>query len=142
MKNRLSWAPTWLRAYGRLDFRGDVLAGLVVAVMLVPQAMAYAMLAGLPPVYGLYAATLPLVAYAFFGTSRQLAVGPVAIVSLLVADACSRLAEAGAGGAAGLAGLAALLALLVGVIQVLTSPVAAILIARATYVAITSKEHP
>jgi len=118
MKNRLSWVPTWLRAYGRQDFRGDVLAGLVVAVMLVPQAMAYAMLAGLPPVYGLYAATLPLVAYAFFGTSRQLAVGPVAIVSLLVADACSRLAEAGAGGAAGLAGLAALLALLVGVIQV------------------------
>lgn len=117
MKNLLSWAPTWLQAYGRLDFRGDVLAGLVVAVMLVPQAMAYAMLAGLPPVYGLYAATLPLVAYALLGTSRQLAVGPVAIISLLVADAGAGLVSAGADGAT-IAGLAALLALLVGAIQV------------------------
>ncbi|HOG51905.1 MAG TPA: sulfate permease, partial [Lentisphaeria bacterium] len=78
---------------------------------------AYAMLAGVPPVYGLCAATLPLVAYAFLGTSRQLAVGPVAIVSLLTADACSRLVEAGAD-VADVAATAALLALLVGAIQV------------------------
>ena len=117
MKKRIFSVPSWLLGYGKQDLRGDAQAGLVVAVMLVPQAMAYAMLAGLPPVYGLCAATLPLVAYAFFGTSRQLAVGPVAIVSLLTADACSRLVDAGAD-VATVAGIAALLALLVGAIQI------------------------
>ncbi|MGI6495099.1 MAG: SulP family inorganic anion transporter [Kiritimatiellia bacterium] len=108
---------TWLRSYSRQDLRKDCIAGLVVAVMLVPQAMAYAMLAGLPPVVGLYASTVPLLAYALLGTSRQLAVGPVAIVSLLVADAC-----AGPAGAAAdlttIASRAAALALLVGAIQI------------------------
>lgn len=117
MKKRMFWIPSWLSGYDKHDLRGDAQAGLIVAVMLVPQAMAYAMLAGLPPVYGLCAATLPLVAYALFGTSRQLAVGPVAIVSLLTADACSRLVEAGAD-VATVAGVASLLALLVGAIQV------------------------
>jgi len=117
MKKRIFSIPSWLLGYGKQELRGDAQAGLVVAVMLVPQAMAYAMLAGLPPVYGLCAATLPLVVYAFFGTSRQLAVGPVAIVSLLTADACSRLVEAGSD-VATTAGTAALLALLVGAIQV------------------------
>lgn len=66
---------------------GDIGAGLTVGVMLIPQGMAYALIAGMPPVYGLYAALVPLVVYAFLGTSGQLAVGPVAVVSLLVAAA-------------------------------------------------------
>jgi SulP family sulfate permease len=85
----------WLRNYKRNDIRGDLSAGAIVAVMLVPQGMAYAMLAGLPPVMGLYASTLPLIAYALFGTSRQLAVGPVAMMSLLVFAWVSPLAEPG-----------------------------------------------
>jgi SulP family sulfate permease len=82
--------------------------------MLVPQAMAYALLAGLPPAVGLYAATIPVIVYAMFGTSRQLAVGPVAIVSLLTASALAPLVEEGS---AGYLGAAALLALMVGVVH-------------------------
>ncbi|NBV73681.1 MAG: sodium-independent anion transporter, partial [Actinobacteria bacterium] len=82
--------------------------------MLVPQGMAYALLAGLPPEIGLYASTLPLLAYALFGTSRQLAVGPVAIVSLLTASALAPLYEQGT---TGYISAAALLALLVGLIH-------------------------
>jgi SulP family sulfate permease len=85
----------WLRNYKRNDIRGDLSAGAIVAVMLVPQGMAYAMLAGLPPVMGLYASTLPLIAYALFGSSRQLAVGPVAMMSLLVFAGVSPLADPG-----------------------------------------------
>mgnify|MGYP003702412659 CR=1 FL=1 len=81
-----------LREHGRGDLRGDLTAGLTTAVMLVPQGMAYAMLAGLPPIVGLYASTVPLLLYALFGTSRQLAVGPVAMVSLLVAAGVGALA--------------------------------------------------
>ena len=108
---------TWLRTYSRQDLRKDIIAGLIVAVMLVPQAMAYAMLAGLPPVVGLYASTVPLLAYALLGTSRQLAVGPVAIVSLLVADACAGPAGTVADMAT-IASRAATLALLVGAMQI------------------------
>ncbi len=104
----------WLPAYSKNDFKGDLSAGLTVGVMLIPQGMAYAMLAGLPPIYGLYAATVPLVLYAIFGTSRQLAVGPVAMVSLLVAGGVGILAEAGS---AQYIQLAIVLALLVGIIQ-------------------------
>ena len=75
----------WLPNYKRTDLKGDIPAGLTVGIMLIPQGMAYAMLAGLPPIHGLYAVTVPLVLYVLFGTSRQLAVGPVAIVSLLTA---------------------------------------------------------
>lgn len=81
-----------LRRYRREALGGDVAAGLTTAVLLIPQAMAYAMLAGLPPVVGLYASIVPLVLYAMVGTSRQLAVGPVAIVSLLVADGLASVA--------------------------------------------------
>ena len=88
-------ALEWMRAYDREDLPGDVVAGLTVAVMLIPQGMAYAMLAGLPPIVGLYASVLPLLAYAFLGTSRQLAVGPVAMVSLLVATGVGAIAEPG-----------------------------------------------
>src|SRR5690606_34484735 len=73
----------WGRHYRRPTLRGDLTAGLTVAVMLVPQAMAYAELAGMPPVTGLYAAIVAIVAYALLGTSGSLAVGPVAITSLL-----------------------------------------------------------
>ncbi|HBO43956.1 MAG TPA: sodium-independent anion transporter, partial [Planctomycetaceae bacterium] len=88
-------AYDWLRNYNRADWRSDLIAGAVVAVMLVPQAMAYAVLAGLPPVMGLYASTVPLLVYALFGTSRHLAVGPVAIISIIVFARCSLLAEPG-----------------------------------------------
>jgi sulfate permease, SulP family len=107
-------AVAWLRNYRRSDLGGDVTAGFTVAVMLIPQGMAYAMLAGLPPVIGLYASTVPLIVYALFGTSRQLAVGPVAIVSLLTFTGISALAEPGSGR---FVALAAMLALMTGVIQ-------------------------
>lgn len=112
------WLPAldWLKNYQRADFPADLLAGLVVAVMLVPQAMAYATLAGLAPVTGLYAATLPLVVYAFFGSSKHLAVGPVAIVSLLTFTGVASVAEPGS---AEFVAYAALLALMVGSLQFL-----------------------
>ncbi len=83
----------WIATYDRKQFQGDLAAGLTVGVMLIPQGMAYAMIAGLPPIYGLYASTLPLIIYALLGTSRQLAVGPVAMVSLLTATGVAALAE-------------------------------------------------
>ena len=75
----------WLPKYSKDQLSGDLSAGLTVGVMLIPQGMAYAMLAGLAPIHGLYAVTVPLILYAIMGTSRQLAVGPVAMVSLLTA---------------------------------------------------------
>jgi SulP family sulfate permease len=100
--------------YRRRFLVGDLMAGLIVAIMLVPQSMAYAMLAGLPPQTGLYASILPLVLYGLFGTSRALAVAPVAIVSLLVATALGPLAEVGS---ASYVQLALTLALLVGLVK-------------------------
>jgi SulP family sulfate permease len=82
----------WLR-YRREDLPGDLIAGLVTATLLVPQSMAYALLAGLPPQAGLYASILPVIAYGFLGSSRALSVGPVAIISLLVASGLEPLAE-------------------------------------------------
>ena len=82
----------WGRSYGVATFTDDLLAAVIVTIMLVPQALAYALLAGLPPQVGLYASILPLVAYAVFGTSRTLAVGPVAVVSLMTAAAASQVA--------------------------------------------------
>lgn len=82
----------WISSYNKEMLTGDIVAGLTVGIMLIPQGMAYALLAGLPPVYGLYAALIPQVVYAFLGTSRQLAVGPVAMDSLLVATIVSALA--------------------------------------------------
>jgi len=77
----------WLPNYKKEWLKGDVGAGLTVGVMLIPQGMAYASIAGMPAVYGLYASIIPILIYAIFGTSRQLAVGPVAMVSLLTATA-------------------------------------------------------
>ena len=90
MKQRLArYLPmlAWARHYDRAAATKDSLAALIVTLMLIPQSLAYAMLAGLPPVTGLYASMLPLIAYTLFGTSRTLAVGPVAVVSLMTAAA-------------------------------------------------------
>jgi len=87
--------PSWLSAYRREWLPGDLTAGLIVTVMLIPQSLAYAMLAGLPPQMGLYASILPIIAYAAFGTSMTLAVGPVAVISLMTASALQPLAPAG-----------------------------------------------
>jgi SulP family sulfate permease len=85
----------WVRNYQRADLGPDVIAGLTTAVMLVPQAMGYALLAGLPPIHGLYASVAPILMYAVFGTSRHLAVGPVAMDSILVAGAVGAIAAVG-----------------------------------------------
>ncbi len=106
----------WLSQYDKNFFKNDLIAGLTVGVMLIPQGMAYAMLAGLPPVYGLYSATIPLIIYAVFGTSRQLAVGPSAMVSLLTLTAVGTLATVGSGE---FIQFAIGMALLVGVIKLL-----------------------
>ncbi|MBU2885872.1 sulfate permease [Gilvimarinus agarilyticus] len=103
-----------LRNYDVSGLKGDAVAGVTAGVMMVPQGMAYAMIAGLPPVYGLYAAIFPQVVYAWFGTSRQLSVGPVAMDSLLVATGISALAVAGT---SDYIGLAILLALMIGLLQ-------------------------
>ena len=86
---------SWLRHYRRADLGADARAGLTTAVMLVPQAMGYALLAGLPPIHGLYAAVAPILLYAMLGTSRHLAVGPVAMDSILVASAVGAIATVG-----------------------------------------------
>lgn len=104
----------WLPNYSRADWRGDWPAGLTVGIMLIPQGMAYAMIAGLPVVYGLYAALLPQIVYGFLGTSRHLAVGPVAMDSLLVAAGLTGLALAGS---EHYISLALLLALMMGLLQ-------------------------
>ena len=87
----LSWAPAYTKTQGQ----SDLVAAVIVTIMLVPQSLAYAMLAGLPPQVGLYASILPLIAYALFGTSRALAVGPVAVVSLMTAAAVGQVAAPG-----------------------------------------------
>lgn len=112
----LSFIPAidWIKNYKKSWLNGDLSAGLTVGVMLIPQGMAYSMLAGLPPIYGLYAVTIPLIIYAFLGTSRQLAVGPVAMVSLLIASGVGQLAETGT---ETYTAYAIALALLVGIIQ-------------------------
>ncbi len=102
----------WGAAYSRETFSSDLLAAVIVTIMLIPQSLAYAMLAGLPPEAGLYASILPLVAYAVFGSSRTLAVGPVAVVSLMTASAAG---TAAATGHIDNASAALLLALLSGV---------------------------
>ena len=85
----------WVPTYDQKTFTSDLLAALIVTLMLIPQSLAYAMLAGLPPEVGLYASIAPLVLYMFFGTSRVLAVGPVAVISLMTAAAIGEHASAG-----------------------------------------------
>lgn len=85
----------WVPAYRGQTLVSDLVAAGIVTIMLIPQSLAYAMLAGLPPVVGLYASMAPLVVYALFGTSRTLAVGPVAVISLMTAAAAGQVAPAG-----------------------------------------------
>ena len=106
----------WGRTYDGEVFASDLLAAVIVTIMLIPQSLAYAMLAGLPPEVGLYASILPLAAYALFGTSRTLAVGPVAVVSLMTASAIGPIATAGS---TGYVAAAVMLALISGAMLVL-----------------------
>jgi MFS superfamily sulfate permease-like transporter len=109
--------PKWLPELRNKDvLRADFIAGLTVALILIPQSMAYAQLAGLPPYYGLYASLMPTMIAAFFGSSRQLATVPVAMVSLMTAAALDPLATAGS---EAFVGYAVLLALMVGLFQLL-----------------------
>lgn len=105
-----------LKSLTRKELSSDLIAGLTVAVMLIPQGMAYALLSGLPPIYGLYAALVPLLIYPFFGSSPYLSVGPVALVSILVFSGLSAFAEPMS---QEFIELAILTALLAGTIQVL-----------------------
>ena len=86
MAHRLTLVP-WLKGYRPGDAAADGMAALIVTLMLIPQSLAYALLAGVPAQMGLYASILPLIGYALFGSSRTLAVGPVAVVSLMTAAA-------------------------------------------------------
>lgn len=112
MLNRALPCLTWLRRYDLATFQGDGLAAVIVTIMLIPQSLAYALLAGLPPEVGLYASMLPLLGYALFGSSSALAVGPVAVVSLMTAAAVG---EVAASGTADYASAALALAFLSGV---------------------------
>ncbi|NJM50351.1 MAG: sulfate permease [Sphingomonadales bacterium] len=103
----------WGKGYGGAMLTNDLIAALIVTIMLIPQSLAYAMLAGLPPEIGLYASMLPIIAYALFGTSRTLAVGPVAVVSLMTLAAAGNV---GTPGSAEFIAAALVLALLSGVI--------------------------
>ena len=85
----------WARGYNRTTLSSDLVAAVIVTLMLIPQSLAYAALAGLPAEVGLYASIAPLLLYAVFGSSRVLAVGPVAVVSLMTATAIGDLAQAG-----------------------------------------------
>ncbi|WP_281968713.1 SulP family inorganic anion transporter [Roseovarius nanhaiticus] len=88
----------WGRRYDRASLGDDVMAAVIVTIMLIPQSLAYALLAGMPPEAGLYASIAPILLYAIFGTSRALAVGPVAVVSLMTAAALGQVAEQGSVG--------------------------------------------
>ena len=88
----------WGREYNRAAFSNDMIAAVIVTIMLIPQSLAYALLAGLPPEAGIYASIAPIILYAIFGTSRALAVGPVAVVSLLTASAVGQVADQGTAG--------------------------------------------
>ena len=104
----------WLRGYERSDLPHDLSAGLIVAVILVPQGMAYALLAGLPPIHGLYASIVPAIVYALFGTSRHMPVGPPALMALLTFAGVSAVARPGS---EEYLSLALLLALMAGALQ-------------------------
>ena len=106
----------WLPNYKKEQLKGDFIAGITVATVLIPQGIAYALIAGLPPIYGLYSALIPQIVYAVFGSSRQVAIGPVAMDSLIVAAGVSTIALAGS---ESYISIAIFLAFLVGAIQLL-----------------------
>ncbi|MDH0032071.1 MULTISPECIES: sulfate permease [unclassified Acinetobacter] len=109
-------ALKWLKTYHPTHFKADVVAALIVLAMLVPQGMAYAMLAGLPPVMGIYASILPMIIYAFTGSSTTLSIGPVAIISMMVFSALQPLFAIGS---TAYIEAACLLAILVGIISLI-----------------------
>ncbi|KAL2329633.1 hypothetical protein Fmac_017214 [Flemingia macrophylla] len=118
---RLEWIEfflpclRWIRTYKWREYlQLDLVAGITVGVMLVPQSMSYAKLAGLQPIYGLYSAFVPIFVYAIFGSSRQLAVGPVALVSLLVSNVLGSIADSSS---ELYTQLAILLSLMVGIME-------------------------
>ena len=88
----------WGARYDRAALSNDLIAAVIVTIMLIPQSLAYALLAGMPPEAGIYASIAPIMLYAIFGTSRALAVGPVAVVSLMTAAAVGNIAESGTAG--------------------------------------------
>ena len=106
----------WLPKYSKEQLQGDIVAGITVATVLIPQGIAYALIAGLPPIYGLYSALIPQIVYAIFGSSRHVAIGPVATDSLIVAASISTIALIGS---ESYIAIAIFLALLVGTIQFL-----------------------
>jgi SulP family sulfate permease len=111
----------WGRAYSRQTLTGDLVAAAIVSIMLIPQSLAYALLVGVPPQVGLYASMAPLVLYAVFGTSRALAVGPVAVASLMTAAAAGQVAAQGTpeflGAAVALSTVTGLLLVLMGMLR-------------------------
>ena len=109
-------ALKWLKTYHPKHFKADVVAALIVLAMLVPQGMAYAMLAGLPPVMGIYASILPMIIYAFTGSSTTLSIGPVAIISMMVFSALQPLFAVGS---TAYIEAACLLAIMVGIISLI-----------------------
>ena len=109
-------ALSWIKEYNKDWFRSDLSAGMTVGIMVIPQAMAYALIAGLPPIYGLYAAFMPLLIYAIFGTSRQMSLGPTALIALLTGAGVGALASQGT---EEYLQLAILLAFMVGIIQLI-----------------------
>ena len=121
--NLLHYIPAWdwIKDYNRKLFADDAMAAVIVTVMLIPQSLAYALLAGLPAQVGLYASIFPLLGYAIFGSSRVLAVGPVAVVSLLTASSIGAIAEAGSiaylDAAIALAFLSGIFMMLLGVLR-------------------------
>ena len=144
----LDWAP----GYGRREFADDSLAAVIVMIMLIPQSLAYAMLAGLPPEVGLYASIVPLMVYTFFGSSRTLSVGPVAVLSLMTAAALGRLdlpsVEAYVTAAMTLALMSGLILLLLGFLRLgflanfLSHPViAGFITASALIIALSQLQH-
>ena len=142
----------WGRRYDRGALSNDLIAALIVTIMLIPQSLAYALLAGLPPEAGLYASIAPILFYAIFGTSRALAVGPVAVVSLMTAAALGQVAEQGSMGyavaALTLAGLSGLMLLALGVFKLgflanfLSHPViAGFITASGVIIAVSQLKH-
>ncbi len=107
---------TWLPQYKKTFLKSDIIAGLTVGIMLIPQGMAYAQIAGMPLVYGLYASVVPAIIYVIFGSSFHLSVGPTAVLSILVASSIGQLADTGT---QTYIELTILLALIIGLIQLL-----------------------
>ncbi|HAG71096.1 MAG TPA: sodium-independent anion transporter, partial [Gammaproteobacteria bacterium] len=152
--SQLSWLPCarWVRTYNGDTFKNDMVAAIIVAIMLIPQSLAYALLAGLPAEIGLYSSILPLVFYALFGTSTTLSVGPVAVASLMTASALASVAAQGTAdylsAAVVLAGLSGLILLISGVFRLgfmasflSHSVVSAFISASAIVIALTQIRH-